>query len=170
MKKNILLLLFAGLFLTALESCSSTKSAVLPTPSTETNNTKEVQVVVHDTVFHTEKDSSFYKSYLECVHGKVQLANTPPTQTKGNHLQPPKVKLENNQLTVDCESEAQRLFAQWKETYTKEHQTKTITIPYSVVQPLSWWQTTQIYAGRLLFLLLLCTALGYGIRAYLNKV
>ena len=87
---------------------------------------------VKDTVFVIEKDSSMYQAYIDCVNGRPVLVErtpeyqphrttaTEPKLKEGKYLKIPQVKLNNGLLTVNCEKEAQRLFAQWKEKYTAE--------------------------------------------------
>jgi len=148
------------LLATTLSSCKST--SVVPPATTETTKIITIKEVVRDTVFETKKDSSYYKAYLECVNGKVVLkSDTKPIVKPGKFLQPPKVNLKDNILTINCKAEAQKLFAQWKDTYTKEHQSDIKRIPYAVEKPLSWWQKTEIILGRIfLGLILIFTALG----------
>jgi len=148
------------LLATTLSSCKST--SVVPPATTETIQTVTIKEVIRDTVFEIKPDSSYYKAYLDCVDGKVVVKqNTKPILKSGKFLQPPKVNLKDNILTIDCKAAAQKLFAQWKDTYTKEHKSIIQKIPYPVEKPLSWWQKTEIILGRLfLVLILIFTALG----------
>jgi len=148
------------LLATTLSSCKS--ASVVPPATTETNDTITIKEVIRDTVFETKKDSSYYKAYLECVNGKVVVKqDTKPIIKSGKFLQPPKVSLKDNILTIDCKAEAQKLFAQWKDTYTKEHKSTIQRIPYPVEQPLSWFQKTEIILGRIfLGLILIFTIVG----------
>ena len=135
-----------------LAGCRSASS--LPSPSTAETSTKEVKVVVRDTFFKTEKDSSFYKAYIDCVNGKPVLKN--PKATPGKNLKAPKVNLKGNELQVDCQQQAQKLFYQWKEQYVKENQSKTIKIPYAVPAQFTQFQVVQLVLGKIfLFLILL---------------
>ena len=153
------------LLATALSSCKST-SAVLPTATTDSTSTKLVTTKIHDTIFKTEKDSSYYKAYLECVNGKVVVSQKFKVEShKGNYLEAPKVQLQDNILKVDCRAEAQALYAKWIDKYTLEHQQITKNIPYAVPLDLSWWQKTQIWAGRLLLLIVFFVLIGAGLRA-----
>ncbi|MBS1535315.1 MAG: hypothetical protein JST78_09575 [Bacteroidetes bacterium] len=132
-----LLTLFA-----VLVSCKSTK----PTVNSETTTIVET---VHDTIFKTEKDSSSYKAYLDCVNGKAIIKEVVHAEP-GRNLKSPTVRLVNNTLQVDCEARAQELFAKWKSTVKDR-------IKYIPVNVLTWWQKTQIYGFRaLLCLLLIC--------------
>ena len=169
MKNVKLKLLFSFLFLfvvlaTTLSSCKS--ASVVPPTTTETTKTITIKEVVRDTVFKTEKDSSYYKAYLDCVNGKVVIksALTPKggiTTKAGSYLKPPKVVVHDNILTVDCNAEAQKLFAKWKDTYITENAQTIKQIPYPVETPLTWWQKTEIILGRIfLGLIVLFTTLG----------
>ncbi|MDN3671504.1 hypothetical protein QWY99_22135 [Flavobacterium branchiarum] len=138
---------------TTLVACKS--SSVVPPTTIETTTTVTTKEVVRDTTFKIPQDNSYYKAYLECVNGKVVMnKDVKPVSTPGKHLEPPKVNLQDNILTVDCKAEAIKLFAQWKDVYTKEHQQIIKKIPYPVERELSWWQLTQIYCGRLFLTLL----------------
>ena len=142
------LLLFA-----VLASCGSAK----PTVNDSTTITKEKTITetVHDTIFRTEKDSSSYRALLDCLNGKVVVKEVTQAES-GRNLNSPKVRLENNQLTVDCEARAQELFAFWKsrEVADKEYITikRTITI---TINKLTWWQRFQIYGFRIMASILL---------------
>jgi hypothetical protein len=162
--KNLfsVLLLFV-LLATTLCACKST--SVVPPATTDTTTAVTIKEVIHDTIFQTEADSSYYKAYLECVNGKVVLKQaTEPIVKPGKYLEPPKVNLKDNILTVNCKAEAQRLFAQWKDIYTREHQQIIKKIPYPVEKPPSWWQKTQIILGRIFLSILILIAIVVGLR------
>ena len=108
----------------------------------ETTTTKTITETMHDTVFKIEKDSSFYQAYLECQDGKVVTKNVTQSES-GRNLKSPKVRIENNLLNVDCESEASELFAQWKSQYIQEMSNSTRQIPV-VTNELTFWQELQI--------------------------
>jgi hypothetical protein len=146
--KNLSILLFFCLLATTLGACKST--SVVPPTTIETTNTVTKTEVIRDTAFTIPKDSSYYKAYLECANGKVVFSpKAKPESKKGKHLNPPKVNIRDNIITVDCQAEAQELFAKWKDVYVKEHQQITKKIPFPVPAELSWWQNTQIILGRI---------------------
>jgi uncharacterized lipoprotein YehR (DUF1307 family) len=164
--KNMLCVLFFVVLATTLVACKS--ASVVPPTTTDTTTTITTKEVIHDTIFYTEKDTSYYKAYLDCVNGKVVIKqNEKPITKPGKYLQPPKVNLTDNILTVDCKSEAQKLFAQWKDVYTKEHQQIIKKIPYPVPLELNWWQQTQIILGRIFIGLAILLALGF---AFKNRI
>jgi hypothetical protein len=148
----------------------------------ETKNTyvKTIEKV-KDTVFVVEKDSSMYQAYIDCVNGKPVLKQsfedyqnqhpktaTAPKQKEGKDLKIPKVKLSNNGLlTVNCEKEAQRLFATWKEKYTAEI-TETQK-PIYIDKELTTWQNIQLYTGKITLGLLGLTILAFLIRFLITK-
>lgn len=165
--KNLLSVLFLFcLLVTTLSSCKS--SSVVPPTTKETTTTTDVTTVVRDTAFEVPKDSSFYRAYIECVNGKPVISQKTKVESKkGAYLQPPKVNLKDNILTVDCTAEAQKLFAQWKDVYTKENKSTVEKVPYPVPANLSWWQNTQIILGRILIGLALLVGLGF---AFKNRI
>lgn len=150
--KKLALFIGCVVLVALLVGCKSSASS-LPPPSMEETKTKEIKTIIRDTNFLTEKDSSYYKAYIECVNGKPVLKQ--PKSTPGKNLNAPKVDLKDNELKVDCYAEAQELFYQWKETYTKENQSKTIKIPYAVPTPLTQFQVVQLWLGKILLFLLL---------------
>lgn len=147
LKFKLLLSVFCFVVLaTTLVACKS--ASVVPPTKTETTKTITKTEIIQDTVFEIQKDSSYYKAYLECVNGKVVISPKSIVESqRGNYLQPPKVNIKDNILKVDCTAEAQKLFASWKDTYIKEHQATTEKIPYPVEKQLSWWQKTQMILG-----------------------
>lgn len=121
-----------------LASCTSTKPAMIEN-KTQTISIKET---VHDTIFKIEKDSSFYHALLDCQNGKVVIKQVVQAES-GRNLNSPKVRLDNNQLKIDCEARARELLAHYKNTLQTKQLviTKTITIE---VNKLTWGQQTQI--------------------------
>jgi hypothetical protein len=126
--------------ITLLVSCGSRKPVVV---QNETINTKTITETVKDTIFVIEKDSSSYRALLDCLDGKVVVKNVTQAEP-GRNLKSPKVRIENNQLEVDCEARAQELLVQWKEKNQNNETIKTIEVPV-VTNVLTWFQQTQIY-------------------------
>lgn len=164
--KNLLSVLFFVVLATTLVACKST--SVVPPTTTETTKTITKTEVIRDTVIEIQKDSSYYRAYLECINGKVVLKEkTVPLTKKGNYLRPPKVNIKDNIITVDCEAEAQKKFIKWKETYTNAVLETIVENPYIVEKELSWWQITQIFLGRTFILLAVLLGLGF---AFKNRI
>ncbi len=137
-----------------LVSCSSKKPVVV---KNETITTKTITETVHDTIFKTEKDSSYYQALLDCQDGKVVVKNVVQSEP-GRTLKSPKVRVDHNTLQVNCETEAQRLFAQWKSKHIQENTQQVKEVPV-ITNMLTWWQETQIKGFRILLGLLLLIAI-----------
>ncbi|GLB51709.1 hypothetical protein NBRC110019_07480 [Neptunitalea chrysea] len=128
--------------------------------------TKTITETVHDTVFQVEKDSSYYRAYIDCVNGKPVLKD--PESKPGRKLKEPKVNLDDQgNLNVDCEAEAEELFAQWKSTYEKEK--IEIEVPVIVPAELSWFQKLYLTMGKL-FLIIIACIVGYFIFKIINNI
>lgn len=114
---------------------------------------REVKVVVRDTVFQIDPDSSQAVVMVKCEDNKPVMI-TQIKETAGKYLKVPKLVLNDSILTVDCEARAQELFVQWKET----HSTEKTEVPV-YINELTFWQEVQINLGRAFLLLaLLVTA------------
>lgn len=142
--------IFCCLFvLLTMASCGSSKPIVLQ------NETIKTRIeTVHDTVFRIEKDSSSIQALIECINGKPVIKEIVQSES-GRTLKSPKIRFKDSLLRVDCEAEAQRLFAQYKDTYESNIEIKTL--PPIEVNILTAWQKTQInlfriYAGLTLLL------------------
>lgn len=160
------LLSFLFLFVVLVGTLTSCKSTSISLPTkTEVTNTITTKEVVHDTIFETKKDSSYYKAWLECQDGKVIIKDQAKT-TKGKYLQPPKVIIKDNYLKVDCEAEAQKLFAQWKDIYRTNNLQTTITKTVEVERKLTWWQSFQIWCGRIFLAIALFSVVKFLLKIY----
>jgi len=146
--KKIKQMFFLFFLVLVLVSCKSPK----PVLSEEKTKTITIKETVHDTVFKIVKDSSSYKALLECQNGKVVVKNVTQAEP-GRRLKSPKVRLDNNKLSVDCELKEQELYARWKSQQVKETEVKTIRTTKFVNQ-LTFWQKVQIWLGRIFLLVL----------------
>ena len=157
--KNIGLFLGSLFFLFAVVSCKSTK----PTVTEQETITKTTVETLHDTVFKTEIDSSAYRALLDCREGKVvvkEVTNAEP----GRNLKSPKVRIDNNILSVACEAKAQELFAFWKSTQVQDIQYKTNTVTI-FTNILTFWQKFQIIGFRILGALFLALVIWLIIKS-----
>ncbi len=145
-KFNRIVFLFFSVLV--LVSCKSPK----PVLSEEKNKTITVKETVHDTVFKIQKDSSSFKALLECQNDKVVLKNVTQAEP-GRTLKSPKVRLDNNKLSVDCQLKEQELYARWKSQQVKEVEVKTINTT-KFVNYLTFWQKVQIWLGRIFLVVL----------------
>lgn len=157
--KKIGLLISSLFVLFAVVSCSSTK----PTVTEKEIVTKTTVETVHDTVFKTEIDSSTYKALLECRDGKVVVKQVMQAEP-GRKLKSPKVRLDNNELKVDCEARAEALFASWKSTHVQDIQFRINTIT-KFTNKLTFWQQFQIMGFRILSGLVLLLIIGLLIKS-----
>jgi len=154
--KHIVLLFFS---LVVLASCGSSK------PPTTENKTQTITVkeTVHDTVFKIEKDSSSYRALLECQNGKVVIKDVSQAEP-GRKLKSPRVRLDNNQLKIDCETRAEELLAHYKDTHKATFQTITRTITIEV-NKLTFWQQLQIWGFRIYTGLILLFAIWVYVKS-----
>lgn len=133
--------------------------------------TREVRTIVKDTVFRIQADSTYYHAFVECVNGKPVLKETEAHKDNRNNspesgLLKPKVSLAGGNLSVECYKQAQESFKTWRETYIKEHEQTPIYIEKLIdkEKTLSWFQTTQIWLGRIFLGVLALFALVLVIR------
>jgi hypothetical protein len=158
MKKYAIILTLLLLFGAALVSCKSAGAPLQQT--TRTDKTVTVTETVHDTVVKVEKDNSYYEALLECQNNKVVVKNV-KTATPGKNVNPPKVVLHDNKLSVDCEARAHELFLQWKARNISTEVTTYVDRPVPVEKDLSFLQEFQIWAGRI-FLILILAFIAYA--------
>jgi len=135
--------------ISVLVSCSSPK----PVLGEEKTKTITIKETVHDTVFKIQKDSSSFKALLECQNGKLVFKNVIQAEP-GRTLKSPKVRLDDNKITIDCELKEQELYARWKSQQVKEVEVKTI-YKTKFTNYLTFWQKVQIWLSRIFILVLL---------------
>lgn len=165
MKRIFFFISLCLLIIGTVVSCA-TKKPLNPVIIT---NTKVITKVIKDTVFQVEADSSYYEAYIKCVNGKPVLNDTPETKANsrsGKTLNQPTAKIDGNKLKVDCFKNLQELHKQWEETYIKEHEQKPIYIdkPVEVEKPLTFWQKTQVWLGRIFLLFISLCVLAFILR------
>ena len=115
----------------------------------ENTKTLEKEVVVRDTIVLTPKDSVRTIVKIDCPEGGKPKIQTLVQGKKGKVLQPPKLTLQGNQLTIDCEAE--KLALKLYDKYVKEHETKT-NVQY-IEKPFKWYHSALMYFGGLSLLL-----------------
>lgn len=157
MKKTILILSFVLLLV-----CCKTKKPLIQ--KQENHKTIITTQTIRDTIIETEIDSSHYQALLDCQDGKVVVKNVVNSEP-GRNLKSPKVRIDNNNLNVDCQTIANKLFIQWKEKFVKEYESQTKEVPITVNQ-LTWLQETQI---KLFWLLLIINAAYFTIKYLISK-
>ena len=117
----------------------------------ENTKTLEKEVVVRDTIVLTPKDSVRTIVKIDCPEGGKPKIQTLVEGKKGKVLQPPKLTLQGNQLTIDCKAEAEKLALKLYDKFIKEHETKT-NIQY-IERPFKWYHSALMYFGGLCLLL-----------------
>lgn len=157
MSKNLLSIFCCLFVLAILVSCGSSRPTVV-----QNETTKIIQETLHDTIFHIEKDSSYYKALLECQNGKVVFKNIVQSEP-GRTLNSPKVRLSDNVLKVDCTARAKQLFAQWKNTYIS--QDRITQLPPVITNELNYWQKLQINFFRIYLILTILLAVWVYIKS-----
>lgn len=119
----------------------------------EITHTRIEKVLQKDTVFYVKPDSSQYKANVIYKRGVFELENIKEKKSASKSLNVPKVKLQNNQLQVDCYLDEQKLYAKWKETHVTEQ--KNTIQKIEVAKPLAFWQKALMYCGGAFIALLL---------------
>ncbi|GAQ15436.1 hypothetical protein MODO_3132 [Myroides odoratimimus] len=166
--KRYLSIVFMVLAIMLSVSCGSNKQAVSLQPTVTESVTTTVEEVKRDTTLVVEADRSSYVAELAIQGNKIVVKDANIKRSKNKVLQPPKVQLVNNKLTVDCTLEAQSLFFEWRDKYIKENKVKEIKIPVPVPLELSWWQSLQIWMGRVFMFLIGIGGVGYFVRKKVN--
>jgi len=136
----MLLLLAAPLF-------SGCRAKLPPEKETTVITTTET---LYDTTFVDVPDSSAVKALIECRNGKPVLREV-VKMVSGRKLRVPMLTLKNDTIGCNCLSDSLKLYAFWKSkqvTTTTKKQT-----PILIDKPLTRWQTTQIWLGRIFILL-----------------
>ena len=160
MTKKLKCFVFSLLIILIVISCRSPK----PVENENKVQTITITETLHDTVFKIAKDSSSYNALLDCINGKVVLKNVIQAEP-GRTLKSPRVRLDNNKLSVDCDLKEQELYAFWKSKQVKDVQEKTITIT-KFVNYLTFWQKVQIWLGRILLIALVFLLLRFVYKIY----
>lgn len=145
-------------------SCGSNKQAVNLQPTVTESVTTTVEEIKRDSTLVVEADKSQYVAELAIQGNKIVVKDANIKRSKNKALQPPKVQLQGNKLTVDCTIEAQELFFEWRDKFIKEFKVKEIKIPVPVPLELSWWQSMQIWLGRVFLFFILTGGVGYFIK------
>ena len=150
-----ILALFTMILLAVGISCSSRNQPVVHTEPIVLTQTKEVREVVRDTVFKIAKDSAFYRAFIECRDGKAYLVK--PKAEGGKNIKPPQVTLDREgNLSITVETEAQKLFAKWKEKHIRETVPKVVYKDRLVYKEktFGWYYTTLVYGGYIFYSLI----------------
>lgn len=176
--KNIRYLWLVMLIFVSVVSLTACKGvSEVPPNSKEVHTTERIVETIRDTVFRIEADTSYYKAWLipparqegvEHFDGtkSAEITLREISKKGGKHLKAPTVRIKGNILTVNCEAEAQELFARWKEKHTEQLTRKTEKIYVPVDKPPTHWQMFQIWCGRIFMGLLLLALIAWQFPIY----
>lgn len=111
-----------------------------PKPAAEKEYHYEYIETIRDSLVSIPMDESWIKALLECDSiGQVHLKALLDYQS-GKHIQPPKVVVKDNIMTVTAEVDSFSIYLKWKEKYVREQEKDTITqIEYEKVRGFFWW-------------------------------
>ncbi|GEM_PF-2460684 len=161
MFKYILFLTLSILLFTT--SCKSSKDSQNQNIAVSSHVIKET---VHDTVYVVEADTSKYTATLKVDSaGKINISNVSSIQN-GKYLKAPVVKIKNNRLEVDCYAEAQSLYKQWVEQHKFDTVVETKIVIKKVERELTFFQTLQIWIGRIALIIVIIGLTGQLIKRY----
>jgi hypothetical protein len=158
--KNLKITVVCFVLTMLLVSCGSSKPVLV---QNNKSTSKTITETVHDTVFKTEKDSSYYQAYLDCVDGKVLVREVIKSEP-GRNLKSPKVRIDGSTLKVDCLAEAEELFAQWKSKFITESMNNELVMPV-VTNVLTFGQQLKIKLFWLFLIILLALAIWQFIKS-----
>ncbi|WP_312395713.1 hypothetical protein [Chryseobacterium sp.] len=178
--KNIVIFIFS--FLLGCLLLTSCKSKSIPGETTETIIHKTE--VVKDTILKVERDSSYYSAYIDCVNGKPVLIQSEkqireyneknpgayaeaPKSKAGRSIRAPIVNLQDGQLKVDCQKEAESIFFKWRENFVREWQINNKAVP--VEKPLTTFQNVKMWIGAIVIWAIGLAALAFLIRFIISK-
>lgn len=133
-------------------SCKSTQTA----EPLQITHYKEVEKIVRDTIIETKTDSVRTIVQIDCPDGAKPTVKTLKA-TKGRHLQPLDLKLNGNQLTIDCKAEAEKIALQLYDNYVKEHKQEVIL--KEIEKPFKWYHEILMWAGGFTLIFIIIGAL-----------
>lgn len=135
----------------ALISCGKSKQVFENSSSERIQENTSIEQIDRDTTFKIPEETSTALIQAK-VDDQGNVALLVLAQTDSESVKAPTIRnLGNNTFQVDCEKEAQELFAQWKE----EHKTQTITkvkteqVMVPVERELTTWQNILLTLGWL---------------------
>lgn len=163
MKKGLKILM-ALASITFLVSCGCSKEVLPPIEVKEKVIT--VTEVIHDTIYQVPADTSSFIGEIKVDStGEISLVELKSTEGKSS-VKKPKVKMIDNYVYVDCETEAQELFKQWKVQYKSEHSTEIKEVPVPV--PPSKLDQFLKWVGVIALVISTLVGIGYALFA-INK-
>jgi phage-related holin len=133
--------------LISLSSCAAKK----PLPPNVITTNKTIREISRDSTIVIKGEMSLKVVEIGCADGsKPTVKNI--SEKKDTNLKAPTIKETPNDsggitLAINCETEAQKLFLQWKEQFISEQITEKI--PVQVPFDPNWFQTLFMWAGKI---------------------
>ena len=151
-----LLIFFA--FSLLLSSCATRERCARlypPSSSSQLNVQNDTIEKIKDSIIYVPADSASIKALIECDSlGNAYIKEI--TELKSGKNVKPSFKLKDNILIMDCKIDSLAVYFAWKEQHIRNIR-DSISVQTIVerVNELTKWQSTQIQAGRLLFIILI---------------
>lgn len=123
-----------------------------------------IRETIHDTTILIEQDSSWIQYYIDCQEGKAKLTEL-LSYRPGENIRPPQVIIKDRILTAKCNVDSFAVYAAFKSRDTTTS-TTTSQVIVKQVNYLTGWQWVQVYAGRLLFALVLLVVAYLIVKRY----
>ena len=147
--------LWLFLWLAALILIAASCKTQAPIARNDTITKTVIQEVLKDTTVYVY-DSAGFKALLECDSlGQVRVKQIQDFYA-GQFIKPT-VIVKDNYVTLDCKVDSAAIYVTWKERNETTEQAVTI-VKVDRVNYLTSWQHAQVWAGRLLFALVLIYA------------
>ena len=160
--KNIVIIIL----LAFLASCTTQKKCnrMFP-PQIKDSIVKETVVEVKDTTITLPPDSSWLKALIDCDDAGEAYLATIEEMKSGNNVKPI-IRFKDKYLYVECKVDSQKVYLHWKQKYSKETNTTTVTPAAIVTNELTQWQVFQMWLGRIL---LIVVVVYFGYKFIRNK-
>ena len=142
MKTKLILYLLIALLLAT--SCRTTK------PESTQQSKTIIKETLRDSVVNIPADRSIFQAKL----GVNDLGNTVIKEVlnvqTGKRAKAPKVQIEDQVLNVDCACDSLDIYLKLKDTHITDMLKETVFVPTE--KPLSMWQQTQLWMGRVMLI------------------
>ncbi len=125
-------------------SCRTTK------PESTQQSKTIIKETLRDSVVNIPADRSIFQAKL----GVNDLGNTVIKEVlnvqTGKRAKAPKVQIEDQVLNVDCACDSLDIYLKLKDTHITDMLKETVFVPTE--KPLSMWQQTQLWMGRVMLI------------------
>lgn len=100
---------------------------------------------IHDTTVFTRTDSAAIIALVKCDSAGNAYLNT--IATMNGRITKPEIHIRDNYITAECKVDSEGVYLRWKEKFINDS-IRTVVTEY-ISKPFTWWQTTQIWIGRI---------------------